>query len=83
MEPQADTKSSRKDEFQPIEDQVKRWEFIAAKEYKFDGNADGWDSDAAEEDTPEQKYIKVDLHAFCDPIKEPVPSSCFNASLVS
>ncbi|CAL8470902.1 g10444 [Coccomyxa elongata] len=59
VEPQADTKSSPKDEFQPIEDQVKKWDFIAEREYQFDGNADGWDSDVAEEETPEQKYIKA------------------------
>ena len=45
--------------FGPIEDQVKKWEIIAAKEYQFDGLADGWDSDVEEEETPEQKYIKV------------------------
>ncbi|KAK9904172.1 hypothetical protein WJX75_005923 [Coccomyxa subellipsoidea] len=45
--------------FGPIEDQVKKWEIIAAKEYQFDGLADGWDSDVEEEETPEQKYIKA------------------------
>lgn len=45
--------------FEPIEDKVKKWELIAAEEYRFDGSADGWDSDMANEETPEQKYIKV------------------------
>ena len=62
MESQADTESSAEDEFGPIEDQSKKWELIAAREYQFDGNADGWDSDVAEEETAEQKYIKVYLH---------------------
>lgn len=44
---------------QPIKDTVKEWEVIAAKEYQFDGVADGWDSDEGEVETSEQKYIKV------------------------
>ena len=35
------------------------WESIAAAQYKVDGDDAGWDSEGSDEDTPEDKYIKV------------------------
>ena len=42
-----------------VDDKSRHWASIAAAEYKADGNADGWDSDASDHETAEQKYIKV------------------------
>ncbi len=72
VEAETDTGPSPQQDFAPIEDQVKKWELIAAREYQFDGTAEGWDSDVAEEETPEQKYIKVKLPSpaqACGPYK--------------
>ena len=43
----------------PTHRQVKAWGEAAAAQYAEDGAADGWDSDAGEEETAEEKYIKV------------------------
>ena len=47
-------------------DRVAQWEAIAAQQYREDGVVDGWDSGPDEEETAEQKYIKVpsQAHAF-------------------
>jgi hypothetical protein len=44
---------------QPLVDRVAQWGAIAAQQYRADGAADGWDSGPDEEETAEQKYIKV------------------------
>jgi hypothetical protein len=61
---------------QPVKDTVKEWEMIAAEEYKFDGVADGWDSDTGEQETPEDKYIKVTAPAQSDM----APAGCMHDS---
>ena len=46
----------------PLVDSVKVWESIAAAEYAFDGNLDGWDSDSeTPPDSAEDKYLQVRL----------------------
>ena len=40
-------------------DKVVEWERKAAQQYAEDGDADGWDSDASEPETAEQRYIRV------------------------
>jgi hypothetical protein len=42
-----------------IRDEATVWESIAAAQYKLDGNDAGWDSEESDEETPEDKYIKV------------------------
>ena len=42
-----------------IRDESKVWETIAAAQYKLDGNDVGWDSDVSDEETPDDKYIRV------------------------
>ena len=43
----------------PVRDELKLWETKAAAQFKLDGNDAGWDSDEPEEETQEEKYIKV------------------------
>ena len=43
----------------PVRDELKPWETKAAAQFKLDGDDAGWDSDEPEEETQEEKYIKV------------------------
>lgn len=67
-----------------ILDKVRLWGAIAAQQYREDGAADGWDSDASEEETAEQEYVKVLAHIapFCNLScmqKDPLHSHCLHA----
>lgn len=42
-----------------VRDESKLWEGIAAAQYKLDGDETGWDSEVSDDETPEDKYIKV------------------------
>ena len=42
-----------------IRDESKVWETIAAAQYKVDGNDAGWESDVSDEETADDKYIRV------------------------
>lgn len=42
-----------------IRDEATVWKSIAAAQYKLDGDDAGWDSEESDEETPEDKYIKV------------------------
>ncbi len=44
---------------QPLTDQVKAWEGIAAAEYAVDGSMDGWDDDKKQSQSSEDKYLQV------------------------
>ena len=60
-----------------VNDTLAEWEAKAAQQYGFDGDMAGWDSAAEEEETAEQKYIRVSartilfacLHLANDPLK--------------
>ena len=43
----------------PVRDELKLWETKAAAQFRLDGDDAGWDSDEPEEETQEEKYIKV------------------------
>ena len=42
-----------------IRDESKVWETIAAAQYKLDGDDAGWESDVSDDETPDDKYIRV------------------------
>ena len=42
-----------------IRDESKVWESIAAAQYKLDGDEAGWESDVSDEESPDDKYIRV------------------------
>ena len=56
-----------------IRDESKVWETIAAAQYKLDGNDAGWESDVSDEETPDDKYIRV--HAANNFISSSIHSS--------
>lgn len=43
----------------PVVDQSRLWEAIGAAQFSADGDAGGWDSDASDHETPDEKYLKV------------------------
>ena len=48
-----------------IRDETKVWEGIAAAQYKADGDEAGWESDVSDEESPDDKYIRVSCcHSF-------------------
>jgi len=42
-----------------VEDRLRTWGNAAAAQYSADGITDGWDSDMSEEESAEQKYMRV------------------------
>lgn len=44
---------------QAIRDESKVWETIAAAQYKLDDDDAGWESDVSDEETADDKYIRV------------------------
>lgn len=44
-----------------IRDESRVWENIAAAQYKLDGDDAGWDSEESDQETEDDKYIKVRL----------------------
>ena len=48
-----------------IRDESRVWETIAAAQYKLDGDDAGWDSEESDQETEDDKYIKVRPMACC------------------
>ena len=51
-----------------IRDESKVWETIAAAQYKLDGNDAGWESDVSDEETADDKYIRVRASFRVEPL---------------
>ena len=57
-----------------IRDEASAWKSIAAAQYKLDGDDAGWDSEESDEETPEDKYIKVRQNnrpPYCRTLSQP------------
>ena len=48
----------------PVVDESRLWEVIGAAQFCADGDAGGWDSDASDHETADEKYIRVSECTF-------------------
>jgi len=55
----------------PVQDRLRGWGEAAAAQFRADGAADGWDSDASDEETAEQKYMRARPAAPAPPCHSP------------
>ncbi len=55
----------------PVQDRLRGWGEAAAEQFRADGAADGWDSDASDEETAEQKYMRARPAAPASPCHSP------------
>jgi hypothetical protein len=67
----------------PVQDRLRGWGEAAAEQFRADGAADGWDSDASDEETAEQKYMRARPAAPASPCNSPCAGGHACAAIAS